>query len=95
MQRRLPSSVIRRGVVRAWSPAHRPETGPCDGDRDDRCGDLGRTLATREWADDHTPDGFVMPQPSSTEDIRADKTAGFDPLSETMVIIPLLLDKQC
>jgi len=45
------------------------------------------TLAAREWADDHTSDGFAMPQPRSAGDIRSDKAARFDPISETVVMI--------
>lgn len=52
------------------------------------------TLAAREWAEDHRGGGFVLPIPRSAGDIRADASAAFEAGSETMVLIPLLLDNQ-
>ncbi len=49
--------------------------------------------ALREVAADHADNDIAIPAPRGLDDVRRDKEAAFDPKSETLVMVPLLLDK--
>jgi predicted RNase H-like HicB family nuclease len=49
--------------------------------------------ALREVAADHADNDLAIPAPRALDEVRRDKEAAFDPKSETLVMVPLLLDK--
>jgi predicted RNase H-like HicB family nuclease len=49
--------------------------------------------ALREVASYFVTSGWDVPAPRSMDEVRRDKAAGFDPVCESLVMIPLLLDK--
>ena len=51
------------------------------------------TSAARDWAEHMVTRGYEIPTPRSMQEIAADREAEFNLKSESLVMIPLLLDK--
>jgi predicted RNase H-like HicB family nuclease len=49
--------------------------------------------ALREVAAHYVDNGMKVPLPRSMDQVRRDKAAGYDPVRESMVLVPLVLDK--
>jgi predicted RNase H-like HicB family nuclease len=49
--------------------------------------------ALRETAADYADNDIAVPAPRGLDELRRDKEAGFDPRHETLVMVPLLLDR--
>ena len=54
---------------------------------------LDATSALREFAAHQVANGIDLPKPRTMAALRGDKAVAFDPGSESLVIIPLLLDR--
>ncbi|MDZ4842832.1 MAG: type II toxin-antitoxin system HicB family antitoxin [Hyphomicrobium aestuarii] len=52
------------------------------------------TLAVREWAEDHVGGGVSMPSLRGSHEVSNDVDTEFDPATETLFLIPVLLDSQ-
>jgi predicted RNase H-like HicB family nuclease len=49
--------------------------------------------ALREIASDYADNNLAIPEPRGIDEVRHDREAAFDPKDETVVMVPLLLDK--
>ena len=49
--------------------------------------------AAREWAAHQTTHGGAIPEPRSVQKIKSDAKTEFDPASENLVMVPLVVDR--
>ena len=84
---------ILEGDGKVWS-IRIPDVPGCHGGGDSSDTALADTIsALREVAALYAADGIGLRPPRTMHEVKADPDAEFDPTTETLVMIPLLLDK--